>query len=376
MFSRVVFGVDQILSKNPSWKRKRIGLLTNDGACTSDGEYSRKALLDKGFNIVHLFSPEHGISAAHPDGHAVKDSRDILTSLPVSSLYNNEPLSKPVDCLALDLILIDLQDVGVRCYTYLWTACELLQLAAEAAIPILVLDRPNPLGGELDWAEGPFVHPTCKSFLGKYNIPLTHYCSIGELLLYCNQTEKLNANVSVEKGVWERSLDFSAWEMEWTKPSPGLKSFNACALYPSLCFFEATNVVLARDQQFSFEFFGASWFQNANIKTAFENNSYSYQTEGESIFGIRCHREHPVSNPVSLGLQLLYDIKHAFPRDFKWAIYPTNANPSGENHLSYITGLPQAQEFFELNETEFQSKLQEYLMVDWKQKIRSYLLYS
>jgi hypothetical protein len=72
----------------------------------------------------------------------------------------------------------------------------------------------------------------------------------------------------------------------------------------------------------------------------------------------------------------LYDIKHAFPRDFKWANYPTNANPSGENHLSYITGLPQAQEFFELNETAFQSKLQEYLMVDWKQKIRSYLLYS
>ncbi len=239
MSAKIVFGVDQIISKNPEWKKQRIGLLTNDAAITTAGASSRLALLRNGFNLVRLFSPEHGINASFPDGSAVQNTIDPRTALPVVSLYNSGLDIPSPSFKGLDLILIDLQDVGVRCYTYLWSACEIVLEASKHGIKVLVLDRPNPLGGQLEWAEGPMLHPTCQSFIGKYNLPMTHYCTLGELLLYLNAEEQMHCELTIEKCHWKRSFDFSKWNLPWKAPSPGLKSFNACALYPSLCFFEA-----------------------------------------------------------------------------------------------------------------------------------------
>lgn len=374
------FGIDHLLKLNPEWKNKRIGLLTNDGATTCGGNLSRLELIRSRFNISKLFSPEHGIYASHPDGKKVKNSRDVITSLPICSLYNDKIGVPQVDLKNLDIVLIDLPDVGVRCYTYLWSSFDLMKACAKEKIPLIVLDRPNPLGGIVEHAEGPNMSQKCKSFIGKCNIPLTHYCSLGELLNYLNTSEKINADIDVIKCSWKRNQHFNAWGISWVRPSPGLKSYNACLLYPMLCFFEATNMTLARNEKFSFEFIGAEWLNKSNDKIInsdlvhFEKKCFTYN--GNTIFGYSLSASMPLQNPIYIGLSLLYYFKKTYPKNFQWNSYATQANPTGSKHLDLLTGISNSYKLFNLEEDSFDMVLQQALLVDWKKEIEPFLFYK
>src|SRR5512133_2263214 len=170
----VSFGVDRLIA-DPSLlgDAARVGLVTNDAA--------RPALIAAGIPIVRLFGPEHGLTAAADDGTAVADGTDPLTRLPVISLYG-ERMRPDADSLRdLDVVLFDIPDVGVRFYTYTWTLYHLMAACAHTGTRVVVLDRPNPLGGDLQSAAGPVLDLACRSFLGEDAIPIRHQLTLGEL---------------------------------------------------------------------------------------------------------------------------------------------------------------------------------------------------
>ncbi len=383
------FGVDQIIAINPSWKTASIGFLTNDAAKTMDQTPSRIALIKAGFNIVKLYSPEHGMDTKGVDGAKMKDGIDSLTRLPIISLYGEKYAPTEEDLNGVEILLFDIPDAGTRFYTYLWSMTYFLEAAAKFNKKIILLDRPNPLSGNLAMTEGPSLDETVSSFIGRFNIPIKHQCSLGELAMYFNTTKQWNADLDVIACKGLKRLDmFSEWNTPWVAISPAIQNYNACLLYPGLCFFEATNISIGRGTTYSFEWFGASWFNMDAIvavcKNMFKEDlemeilSLSFKSEKEWLPGIHCKVKDPEKYDAVLnGLLLLKIIKDLHPQYFAWANYPTNANPSGKNHLSLLLGIPNAEALFDLPLQNWLQKIQIHLRVEyWKNDIVPFLIYQ
>ncbi|MFM7720939.1 MAG: exo-beta-N-acetylmuramidase NamZ domain-containing protein, partial [Sediminibacterium sp.] len=248
------FGVDIILKNEPNWKQERIAMLTNDAARTNTGINSRLALKNSGFNLSKIFSPEHGIKTIGEDGAKMHDGLDEITELPVISLYGDKYMPTADDLKDIDIMLFDVPDAGTRFYTYLWSMTYWIEAAAKLNKKVVILDRPNPLGGNQSMIEGPMLDHAISSFIGRLNIPVKHQCTLGELALYFNATQKWNTNIKVIacEG-WKREHLFYDWLLQWINPSPALQNFEATLLYPGLCFFESTNVSVGRGTTYSFE---------------------------------------------------------------------------------------------------------------------------
>src|SRR5829696_7016264 len=196
MMRRMRFGIGEIVHAGPgAVGRGRLGFVTSDVARTSDGVHSRVALLNAGFDIVQLFGPEHGLSGAEADGAPVADHVDALTGLPVISLYGQTVRPRPEMLRELDAILFDIPDVGARFYTYIWTLSHVLEACADARRPLVVLDRPNPIGGDIDACEGPMLDEAAFStFVGRWNIPIRHGLTVGELATLWNAERAIGAD--------------------------------------------------------------------------------------------------------------------------------------------------------------------------------------
>ena len=385
------FGIDNLLSSEPSWKNKSIAFLTNDAATTSTEEKSRTALLKNGFNIVKLFSPEHGINSKGVDGEKINNEIDVLTGLPIISLYGEKFAPTLEDLQDIDILVFDIPDVGVRFYTYLWSMTYWLEAAAQFKKQIIILDRPNPLGGNFQMAEGPMLNKTMKSFIGRFSIPIKHQCTLGELAQYFNEVENIKAPLEVIAcSNWNREQLFYDWNKPWVATSPALQNIEACILYPGLCLFEATNVSIGRGSAYSFEWIGANWFNIPAIMMVgqnilkedikMESLTIPLPNDGSLIEhkGIRIKVIDPYHfNSVLNGLLLLKLVKDIHPQDFKWKPYPTNANPTGENHLSLLLGIENAEELFDLPLKDWLSNLVQLLKVThWKKDIAPYLIYK
>ena len=385
------FGIDRILSQSPEWKTKRIGLLTNDAAKTSSGVLNRLALIDAGFHLVKLFSPEHGITATGADGAKMDNAKDSITGLPIISLYGEKFMPSAEDLEDLDLMLFDIPDAGTRFYTYLWSMTYWIETAAQFNKLVVILDRPNPLGGDMSLAKGPMLDENIASFIGRFNIPIKHQCTLGELAAYFNATKKWNANLLVipcER--LNRGMQFYDWNLNWENPSPALQNIEAAILYPGLCFFEATNVSVGRGTPYSFEWIGAEWFNLTAINMVAQNilredlkmetmqlnlptNAETNQTKGMRIKVIDPYQFDAVFN----GLLLLKLVKDVHPGDFKWMPYPTQANPTGENHLSLLLGVQDAAQIFELPLHQWLQQITKLIKVSsWETNIAPYLLYK
>ena len=385
------FGIDILLNSEPNWKNKPIAFLTNDAATTSTGEKSRKALITKGFNIVKLFSPEHGINSKGLDGAKMDNEIDAITGLPIISLYGEKFAPTLQDLQDVEILIFDVPDVGVRFYTYLWSMTYWLEAAAQFKKQIIILDRPNPLGGNFQMVEGPILEINLKSFLGRFPIPIKHQCTIGELAQYFNEVENIKAPLEVVacKNLNREQL-FYDWNKPWVATSPAIQNIEACLLYPGLCLFEATNVSIGRGSAYSFEWIGASWF-NLPAITMVGQNILREDIKMESLpikllidgtliqhKGIRIKVLDPYHfNPVLNGLLLLKLVKDIHPQDFTWIPYPTNVNPTGENHLSLLLGIENAEELFNLPLKEWLSKMLQLLKVTyWEKDMEPYLIYK
>ena len=385
------FGVDQIIAQNPSWKTQRIGFLTNDAAKTSNHIHSRMALLNSGFNIQLLFSPEHGIDTKGADGAKMQNGIDPLTNLSIVSLYGDKYAPTEKDVAEIDILLFDIPDAGTRFYTYLWSMTYWIEAAARFNKKVIILDRPNPLGGDLTMIEGPALDATVTSFIGRFNIPVKHQCTYGELALYFNKKKNWGTNLEIIscEDLQRKDL-FPKWNQVWIPTSPAIQNFNACLLYPGLCFFEATNVSIGRGTSYSFEWFGASWMNMDALVAVCKNMfiddldlellslAFKNQQSTDWLPGIHCTVIDPKNYDAVLnGLILLKIVKDLHPTYFQWAPYPTNANPTGENHLSLLLGVPNAEKLFDLPLKDWLLEMNKLLRVDgWKKEIGEFLLYS
>ena len=385
------FGIDILLQNDPIWKKDRIAMLTNDAARTSSGVISRLALKAAGFNISTIFSPEHGINTIGEDGALMKDGFDIITGLPIISLYGEKYMPSADDLKDIDILLFDVPDAGTRFYTYLWSMTYWVEAAAKYNKQVIILDRPNPLGGNLALSEGPMLDESITSFIGRFNIPVKHQCTLGELALYFNTVQDWNANLTViQCAGWDRAQLFFDWNQKWVNPSPALQNFEATILYPGLCFFEATNLSVGRGTSYSFEWIGAPWLKQKEIMMMAHNmlgEDYKLEPinlaiqvgdETSTFKGIRMKVKDPYHYPAVMnGLLLLKLIKDLHPNDFKWMPYPTNANPSGENHLSLLLGIQNAEQLFELPLKDWLQNCIKIIKVrNWSITIAPYLLYE
>jgi uncharacterized protein YbbC (DUF1343 family) len=309
--------------------------------------------LEAGVPLTRLFNPEHGLSALAPDGRPVGDGRDAVTGLPVTSLYGPR-LTPPTALLAeLDLVLFDLQDVGARFYTFLWTLSYLLESCAAARVPLWVLDRPNPLGGLPEWVEGPLPDPeTTPTFLGRWPVPIRHSLTLGEMarLLRSEMGLAVDLEVVSMKG-WQREFLWPDTGLVFHPPSPGIPSFESALLYPGLAFLEATNVREGRGSDLCFRWMGAPWLEAKAAAAAVNHAGFpgvrAHPRELRQRDGICPGAEMEVTDPqllrpVSLGLRLVALLSTLWPKGFRWSPYPTAANPGGQGHLLRLTGSAEA----------------------------------
>lgn len=385
------FGIDVVLKNEPDWKLERIAMITNDAARTKTGIISRLALKNAGFNLIKIFSPEHGIKTIGEDGAYMHDGLDEITGLPVISLYGEKYMPTVDDLEDIDIMLFDVPDAGTRFYTYLWSMTYWIEAASKLNKKVILLDRPNPLSGNQSMIEGPMLDENITSFIGRLNIPVKHQCTLGELALYFNKVQNWNANLHIiQCAGWKREHLFYDWIMKWVNPSPALQNFEASLLYPGLCFFEATNVSVGRGTNYSFEWIGAEWMNipammlvGKNIlkeDLKIEHLSLPITMDGDinEIKGIRIKIIEPkFYSAVINGLILLKLLKDIHPKEFKWMPYKTNANPTGKNHLSLLLGIPDAEAIFDLPLQQWLQKITVLIKVEkWKKEIETYLLYN
>lgn len=304
-------GIDRVISgemKLP--KPARIGFLTNYAARTRDGRWSGQAIPAAGYDVVCFLGPEHGLSASAPAGADVPHAQG--GSIPVLSMYGADQSAVKSAVAGIDLILVDLQDVGCRYYTYNWTIRELMRMAADYGKAVVILDRPNPLGGDVIEGNLPDAtdSPVCASA-----VPVRHGLTIGELALYNRRYFEIDVDLSVvPMRSWNRHMQWSATGLAFIPPSPNLRSPNALVLYPGTCLIEGTNVSEGRGTDAPFQVIGAP-FVNAELLaralSGVEAGTLAFvptesKWEGENCRGvkIRVPRSH-AARSVELGLTLV-----------------------------------------------------------------------
>lgn len=397
----ILSGIDILLASPPAWKDSRIGLVTNHAACTANFKPSRQALLEAGFRITRLFSPEHGLDTIGVDGEEMQDGVDPLTGLPVTSLYGSKLAPDQKDLAEVDVILFDIPDIGCRFYTYLWTMTHVMEACAAHGKHLLIADRPNPLSGRLDLAEGPLLDEhNCNSFIGRWSIPIRHSCTLGELALYFKSTGSsriLQTNADsfqldvIRCHKWQRILFYPQCYHSFVPTSPAIPVFESALLYPGLGLLEATNISEGRGTATPFRVAGAPWMDGTRVASLINElhpngvvarpinfTPAEGKYAGQKCNGIMLHVTDPaVFRPVGLGWLLIRLIKKLHPAFFTWAPYPTYVNHAGARHLDLLTGLKDAESLVAgLSENDIEDIGSYTNPGDWRNRVAPYLLYQ
>lgn len=257
----VATGLDILLENIDRYRNRSVGMIVNQTSVTSDLRYSWNVLRQKGVNIRRIFSPEHGLFATEQDQIAVDYQPEPGCEL--TSLYGNSAESLLPDKTLLDdldLVFFDIQDVGARYYTYVNTLALFMEAASGRDIEIMVLDRPNPLGGTV--VEGPLLTETYRSFVGIFPVPVRHGMTAGELAHLYRDSRKLDVRLSVitMKG-WSRSMHFPETGLPWIPPSPNMPTHATAEVYPGMCLFEGLNVSEGRGSTTPFQLSGAPFIR-------------------------------------------------------------------------------------------------------------------
>jgi uncharacterized protein YbbC (DUF1343 family) len=259
---------------------RRIGLVAHGASVTADGRHAVAVLRGLKLDLKRLFAPEHGIAGSAAAGEIVASGRDPESGLPVVSLYGAKRKPAREDLRDLDVLVIDLQDAGVRFYTYASSMMLCLDAAAEAGIEAVVLDRPNPLGGDL--VEGPLADPRSvpTSLLSMAPGPLVHGLTLGEMarLLNGRRAKPAALRVVAMEG-WHRSMLWRDTGRPWTAPSPNLRSSDAALTYPGTCLLEATNVAEGRGTESPFLLIGAPWLEPGRLLPRLEGLGFQLTAE-------------------------------------------------------------------------------------------------
>ncbi len=245
----------------------RIGLITNQTGVDAQGRRTIDVLAKApGVKLVALFSPEHGV-AGNVDVPSVADSSDAATKLPVYSLYGATRRPTPEMLKGIDALVFDVQDAGVRFYTYVTTMAYCMEEAAKNHVAFFVLDRPDPIGGDV--IEGPMLDRDRTSFVGYFPMPVRYAMTMGELARMFNAENKIGADLHVvAMKNWTRSETYDQTGLRWIAPSPNLRTVNEAFLYPGMEILQAAGVSVGRGTDVPFEILGAPWIRGGELAAA------------------------------------------------------------------------------------------------------------
>ena len=330
---RVQSGLDVLLHHRLGLLRgRRFAILAHQASVDARLEHAVALLSDvRGARLAALFAPEHGVWGAPQDLIFVGNERDPVTGLRVTSLYGERREPTPAMLRGLDVLVIDLQDVGARYYTYQWTMALAMRACARAGVRVLVLDRPNPLGGEL--VEGNVPDPAFASFVGLYPLPARPGLTIGEVARYVNMQHGLGADLDVVtmRG-WRRRMLWEDTGLGWVPPSPNMPTTDTARVYPGGCLIEGTNLSEGRGTTRPFEWVGAPWLDAHAYAAALEAEGLpgvtfrparfrpTFQKHADRLCGgVQIHvTDGARFKPFLAGLAVIAVARRQAPRAFRW----------------------------------------------------------
>lgn len=384
-------GRDELISSNYKLiQNKNIALCINQSSRLSNGVFLLDTLIKfKSLSIIKIFSPEHGFFGNYAAGVKTDDSLHPIYKIPIVSLYGKKLKPDKKDLENVDILIFDIQDIGARFYTYISTLYYILEACSKSKVKVIVLDCPNPLGG--NYVDGPIVKKTYQSFVGIAPVPICHGMTIGELASFFNYELNLNADLEVIKMVdWKRKYFYDDLQLDFVKPSPNIVNFEAALCYPGTCLLEATNISEGRGTYEPFLIFGSPFLRNIETIKFLEEN---FNLEG---FNLEPTEFTPVSikgmaekpnyenqlckgikikiidkskfEPVKFGFAVLIAIKLLHPDDFKFK----------DNWALKLIGDDYILKLLNSNENQFYQILQtiDEELKSFKQKRKKYLLYD
>ena len=329
----VLTGLDVLLDERRSLLRgRRIGLLAHQASVSRRLEHAAVLLHDaRGVRLTRLFAPEHGLWGAAQDHAPIAGDRDPVTGLGVTSLYGARREPTPAMLAGLEALVIDLQDVGSRYYTFVWTMALAMRACARAGVEVIVLDRPNPLGGDV--VEGNIPDPAFASFVGLYPLPTRHGLTIGEAARWLALAHGLRPRLTVVpmRG-WRRRMLWEDTGVPWVAPSPNMPTPDTARVYPGGCLYEGTNLSEGRGTTRPFEWVGAPYldahayaealaavrlpgvrFRPARFIPTF------HKWAGRLCGGVQIHvTDHARFRPFATGLAIIATARRLAPRRFAW----------------------------------------------------------
>jgi uncharacterized protein YbbC (DUF1343 family) len=313
-------------------KDKRIGLITNPTGVDQNVTSIVDLLFNNSdVNLTALYGPEHGVRGSAQAGQYVEQYTDEKTGLPVYSLYGKTKKPTPEMLSNVDVLLFDIQDVGTRFYTYIYTMALAMEAAKENNIPIIVLDRPNPISGTK--VEGPVLEDKYSSFIGEYPIPVRHGMTVGELAKLFNSEFGIGADLTVvEMEGWKRNMYYDETPLEWILPSPNMPTLETAVVYPGAALIEGTNVSEGRGTTKPFELIGAPFINSDNLAAKLNSYKLPGVTFRAASFiptfskhanvlshGIQIHvTDRNSYKPFETGLYIVKTIHDMYPNEFQF----------------------------------------------------------
>ena len=339
--------------------------------------------------LIKIFAPEHGFFGAAQDRIAIKNSTHPKYGIPIISMYGDTAdslMPKKEMLVGLDIVLIDLQDVGARYYTFVWSAALMMKQAAQAGVEIWVLDRLNPISGIV---EGPVQEDSYLSFVGLYPLPIRHGMTIGEILSYIAREYIPQAKLEVILlDGWKRDMWFDDTGLSWVPPSPNMPSLSTAIVYPGMCLLEGTNISEGRGTTRPFEVFGAPWIKSFELCEKLNElklpgvkflpwrftpmfSKYAGQTcDGAMMFVTDRKAFRPVLTAIAIikTIHELYREKFKFinpPYEFETEKLPFDilcGTPEIRRMIEEGSKIDEMKDFIDGNAREYQAKLQKYLL--------------
>ena len=331
--NKVTPGVEVLLKDEKELlKGKKVGLITNPTGIDSNlNSIVDQLHNDPEIELTALFGPEHGVRGDAQAGSYVEFYIDEKTGLPVYSLYGATKKPTPEMLENVEILLFDIQDVGTRYYTYIYTMAYAMEAAKENNIPIVVLDRPNPQGG--DSVDGPVLEPEAASFIGLYPIPTKHGMTVGELASLFNEEFNIGADLTVVKMKgWKRSMDYDDTGLPFVLPSPNMPTVSTAFVYPATGLIEGTNLSEGRGTTKPFELIGAPFINSTDL--AAELNALSLpgvkfraasftptfsKHAGKLSHGVEVYvTDREEFDAVPTGLHIIKTVHDMYPEDFQF----------------------------------------------------------
>jgi uncharacterized protein YbbC (DUF1343 family) len=311
----------------------RVGLLTHLAATDRHlhTTHERFAIGATGAQLSALFAPEHGMAGAEQDGVAIETQTDRLSGVPIYSLYGASTRPTPEMLAGLDALVCDLVDIGVRYYTFLWTLSHFIEAAGEAGLPVYILDRPNPQGGRV---AGRGLDARFASLVGRYDIPILHGMSLGEMAHYLNAVHNPKpAEIQVIPCAnWRRDLPYAQTGLTWVAPSPNMPTLGTALHYGGACWLEGTNLSEGRGTAQPFQIVGAPFMDAYKLAGHFNRQGWAgvafrphvfkplaSKYAAETCYGVQLHITDPRHyDPLSVWLGVIHALKRAYGEQISW----------------------------------------------------------